>query len=69
MSYKNFYVNLNVSRVDQNPGECPIASSAMVANYLTGSNLDADEARVKNGNVSNMQWTIFAGNCGLSYQL
>lgn len=69
MSYKNFYVNLDVSRVDQNPGECPIASSAMVANYLTGSNLDADTAKNdKNGGYSSMQWGLFAGNCGLSYQ-
>lgn len=68
MGYRTFNKNLNVIRVVQNPGECSIASSAMVANYLTGSNLDASTAKTKNGGSSSMQWSVFASNCGLSYQ-
>lgn len=71
MSYKTIYFYINPVKQQYRNGVtaevgCGVSSSAMVANFFNGTNLDYEAAKALNDYQDPMQWTTFGRRVNLS---
>lgn len=69
MAYRAVNIDLPVGKIQQEAGSsgCAVASSAMVVNYLKGTNMTYNDALARNGDVE-MYWSRFADKSGVSFE-